>query len=83
VLAVTLDVTDQATVQEAAKQIEERFGHGGTDRRVLQRGGFGALVIVALASGRFRYGSAAKSVPRSRSCRGGGGRWPGRGAARR
>jgi NAD(P)-dependent dehydrogenase (short-subunit alcohol dehydrogenase family) len=25
--AVTLDVTDQADVQEAAKQIEERFGH--------------------------------------------------------
>jgi NAD(P)-dependent dehydrogenase (short-subunit alcohol dehydrogenase family) len=25
--AVTLDVTDQATVQEAAKQVEERFGH--------------------------------------------------------
>jgi NAD(P)-dependent dehydrogenase (short-subunit alcohol dehydrogenase family) len=25
--ALTLDVTDQATVQEAAKQVEERFGH--------------------------------------------------------
>ncbi|MGW0584756.1 SDR family NAD(P)-dependent oxidoreductase, partial [Streptomyces sp. NPDC002920] len=25
--AVTLDVTDLATVREAAKQVEERFGH--------------------------------------------------------